>query len=284
MANKVIFFDMELKDSWINKDVFSHVTSLQGDLFRQVENRLTKRIRLNGKNYFIKIHQGVGLAEVFKNWATLRQPIWGAKQELQAAIRLQQLGIDSIKPLVFGQRGFFKWKQQSFLITQAIEHSVSLEEYTWKWSDEPPEYRIKMNLIKHIARITRQLHQNGINHRDLYLCHFLLNTQNTEQVHLIDLHRAQIRKKNVPQRWIEKDLAGLFFSAMAIGLTWKDILRFMKYYTKSPLREVLLQLIWPRTYKRALMLYHKQFKGDDTVKNFGAPSNPLLSRHLYLRI
>uniref|UniRef100_UPI003AF9562D lipopolysaccharide kinase InaA family protein n=1 Tax=Thiolapillus sp. TaxID=2017437 RepID=UPI003AF9562D len=32
----------------------------------------------------------------------------------------------------------------------------------------------KQRLIARVAAMTRRLHQNGINHRDLYICHFLL--------------------------------------------------------------------------------------------------------------
>jgi hypothetical protein len=43
---------------------------------------------------------------------------------------------------------------------------------------------------------------------------------------LIDLHRAQLRKKT-PRRWVVKDVAGLYFSVMDIGLTQRDLFRFV---------------------------------------------------------
>jgi heptose I phosphotransferase len=55
---------------------------------------------------------------------------------------------------------------------------------------------------------------------------------------LIDLHRAQTRS-NTPRRWRDKDLAGLYFSALGIGLTQRDKLRFLQVYFQRPLREVL---------------------------------------------
>ena len=55
---------------------------------------------------------------------------------------------------------------------------------------------------------------------------------------LIDLHRAQTRS-HTPGRWRNKDLAGLYFSALEIGLTGRDKLRFLRDYFQRPLREVL---------------------------------------------
>lgn len=86
------------------------------------------------------------------------------------------------------------------------------------------------------------MHAAGINHRDCYICHFLLHLPFTGRedelkISVIDLHRAQIRSK-VPRRWRDKDLIGLYFSSMNIGLTQRDIWRFMKVYFGMPLRTI----------------------------------------------
>ena len=54
---------------------------------------------------------------------------------------------------------------------------------------------------------------------------------------LIDLHRAQLRAKT-PPRWLEKDLSSLYFSALNVGLTQRDKLRFLRAYFAAPLREI----------------------------------------------
>jgi len=46
-------------------------------------------------------------------------------------------------------------------------------------------------------------------------------------------------RAQVPRRWRDKDLAGLYFSALEIGLTRRDKLRFLKAYFASPLRDTL---------------------------------------------
>ena len=91
--------------------------------------------------------------------------------------------------------------------------------------------------------MTAKMHAAGVNHRDCYLCHFLLDIplfENNQQIKLsvIDLHRAQTRDK-VPTRWRDKDLIGLYFSSAKIGLTNRDIWRFLKVYFNKPLKTIL---------------------------------------------
>jgi heptose I phosphotransferase len=75
---------------------------------------------------------------------------------------------------------------------------------------------------------------------------------------VIDLHRAQIRRRT-PRRWLIKDLAGLYFSALDIGLTRTDRWRFITAYEQKPLRKVLQehQRFWRRVERTALALRAK---------------------------
>jgi len=89
------------------------------------------------------------------------------------------------------------------------------------------------------------MHRGGVNHRDCYICHFLLHTDTPVtfdhfKLSVIDLHRAQTRDK-ISHRWRDKDLAALYFSALDIGLTRRDKLRFLKGYFQQPLRQILAE-------------------------------------------
>jgi heptose I phosphotransferase len=80
---------------------------------------------------------------------------------------------------------------------------------------------------------------------------------------LIDLHRAQVRSAT-PTRWRNKDLAGLYFSALNIGLTRRDKLRFLKAYFQRPLRDILRDeaalLAWlERKADRLLARYARKY-------------------------
>jgi heptose I phosphotransferase len=113
------------------------------------------------------------------------------------------------------------------------------------------------------------MHTHGINHRDCYLCHFHLDTSSGPdhlnpdklRLHVIDLHRAQIRRRT-PRRWLIKDLAGLYFSAMGVGTTRTDRLRFIRAYEQRPLREIFQnrKRFWRRVEQTAIALHRKLSK------------------------
>ena len=115
------------------------------------------------------------------------------------------------------------------------------------------------------------MHRAGVNHRDCYICHFLLHTDRPIQagdlrLSVIDLHRAQVRERT-PRRWRDKDLAALYFSALDIGLTRRDKLRFLRTYFQRPLRQVLRDearlLAWLE--RKAAKLYERKQRYGDAL-------------------
>ncbi len=238
---------------------FEQIMSLQGEVYRELEGRRTQRITINGKNYFIKQHFGIGWKEIFKNLFQLRLPVTSAKNEWHAIQRLQSLAIPVPEIVDYGCRGHNPAHIQSFLITKELPKNISLEDFCRNWKINPPAFQLKRALINNVAQIARTLHENGVNHRDFYLCHFLLDRNSKEvKLYLIDLHRAQIRRYT-PTRWIIKDLAGLYFSSKDIGLTTRDLLRFAKEYRKQPLRDIALKesAFWQKVKKRGEKIYQK---------------------------
>lgn len=240
---------VELKEPlatlWRGKDAFDEVAKLQGDVFRELETRRTLRFELAGKSYFLKWHRGTAFKEVVKNLLSFRMPVLGADREWKAIHRLADLGVDTMHGVGFGEKGVNPIGKISFIITEDLTPTISLEDYCANWKTNPPESKIKRMLIARVATMVRKMHQGGINHRDCYICHFLLhlpfNGNETDlKISVIDLHRAQIRQQ-VPQRWRDKDLIGLYFSSLNIGLTQRDIFRFMKIYFALPLRTLLKQ-------------------------------------------
>lgn len=228
---------------WKGKDPFVETDKLDGEVFRALETRRTLRFQVDDKSYFIKIHYGTTLKEVLKNLFSFRLPVLGADREWNAIHRLTEAGVDTMNGRAFGQKGWNPLRRHSFIITEDLTPTVSLEDYCANWATQPPKFRIKQMLIQRVAEMVRKMHRIGINHRDCYICHFLLHLPFTEnlqdlKISVIDLHRAQLRS-SVPTRWRNKDLIGLYFSSLEIGLTQRDIFRFMKFYFEMPLREIL---------------------------------------------
>ncbi|MCL2899302.1 lipopolysaccharide core heptose(I) kinase RfaP [Brenneria tiliae] len=228
---------------WKNRDPFKEVDKLDGDIFRALESRRTLRFTLGDQSYFIKIHRGTTLKEALKNLVSLRLPVLGADREWHAIHRLSEAGVDTMRGVGFGQRGLNPLHRHSFIITEDLNPSISLEDYCAEWPRRRPLLREKRAIIRRVAEMVRKMHAAGVNHRDCYICHFLLHLPYTRgsdelKISVIDLHRAQIRKK-VPARWRNKDLIGLYFSSLDIGLTQTDIFYFLKVYFNQPLNKIL---------------------------------------------
>ncbi len=247
---------------------FEEMMMLKGEVYRALEGRSTQRIVLDNQVYFIKQHRGVGWKEIFKNIFQLKIPVISAKNEWLALRRLQELNIASPKIISYGCRGINPAIRKSYIVMEALKNHISLEELSKKWQNCPPSFITKKNLIEAVAHIARTLHENGVNHRDFYICHFLLEVSLLEvepisrnpKLYLIDLHRACVRKK-IPVRWIIKDLAGLYFSVKNIGLTQRDFLRFIRiyhnktYHNKNSFREEFE--FWKKVVQRGEKLYKK---------------------------
>lgn len=258
----MLFLSKKFERLWQGKDPFKEVLKLDGKEYRNKEGRRTFQLCIEGRSYFVKVHQGIGWKEIFKNLIQFRLPVIGASNEYFAAQKLSQLGVDTLTPVAFGKKNNNPAKQLSFIITDDLKETVSLEDYCADWRENPPSFSHKKAIIELLARVSRAMHEAGINHRDYYICHFLLARKSLAdskkpQCFLIDLHRAQIRK-NVPMRWCVKDLAGLYFSAMDIGLSKRDCYRFMKIYSDSlSIRPFIKDGLWFAVYKKAIALYQK---------------------------
>ena len=226
-------------------DHFDFLTGLQGEVYREVQGRRTLRFECNGRGFFIKVHTGIGWREIFRNLILFRRPVLGASSEWKAIRRLEEIGVPTTKLAAYGQKGWNPAWRRSFVVTDELTGTVSLEQLCLRqhgMQASAEQLKRKRQLVHEVAAMTRQLHNKGINHRDCYLCHFLVKEEGEvmtgvqlPQLYLIDLHRAQIRDRT-PIRWRIKDLAGLLYSAMDAGLTRRDLLRFVREYGDQPLR------------------------------------------------
>jgi heptose I phosphotransferase len=248
---------------WEGDDVFTRLFSLEGKVYRDKEGRRTVRFSMDGKNYFGKFHSGIGWKNLIKNLLSFRIPVTGARNEWTAIEKLERLGITTMPLVGYGEKGINPAKIQSFVITEELTETVSLEDFCRNWQKQPPPYLLKKALITKIAEMARILHENGMNHRDLYICHFLLELSSgavrggnkNPILHLIDLHRVQFRSKT-PVRWKVKDIAALYFSSMDSGLTNRDLLRFMRVYLNTDIKSALREKkFWEKIEARGKAFY-----------------------------
>lgn len=258
----------DLQRHWRASDAFEAARAQRGEVFRDKEGRRTLRFEAAGRGYFLKLHEGVGWGEIAKNLLQLRLPVVGARNEYEAIQTLHRLGIDTLTIAGYGERGFDPATRLSFLVTDELADVVSLEQLCGEWRSRPPAYLLKRGLIERLADISRTMHGAGLNHRDFYLCHFLLGTTQpitadtiaTAPLYLMDLHRAQ-QRRHVPRRWLVKDLGALYYSALDSGLSRRDVLRFMRRYRGKSLRAILAaeRGFWLAVKARAGRIYRRDF-------------------------
>jgi heptose I phosphotransferase len=128
------------------------------------------------------------------------------------------------KPLLW------KIEKESFLLTDDLGDTTRLNDFLKANGAIPCRGKVletKKRIFENLADITRRMHSAGINHKDYYLYHILMDK--TERLYVIDLHRVNVRDK-VGKRWMVKDLAALLFSSLEVPVTDGQRLAFYKRY------------------------------------------------------
>ena len=247
--------------SLFHKTPFDEVKRIEGEVYREYENRVTKKFKNNNKSYFIKFHGPVGWKEIFKNLFQMKTPVIGAQREYDALNHLTQNNINCPNIKGFALNGLNPANSSSFLITEELYDTFSLEDFFLQGHHKNLSFTEKKKLIEKVANLIRSVHESGLNHRDLYLCHIhIKNEINFDDINLslIDLHRAQIRSK-VPFRWLIKDLGGFLHSVLQFSLTERDFYRFMMTYLQCSFKELNKNhlKITKKTLERAFKMYLK---------------------------
>ena len=236
-----LYLDETFSAAWDQKDVFKEAFALSGESFREVKSRRTIRFEFQGKGYFAKLHRGIGWKEVLKDLLQFKKPITDAGNEYRAIRLLESLSVDTMTCAAYGVRGWNPAAKESFIITEELTDVISLEDLAKITGPHAVPYQQRCALVRQLGFMTGIMHRGGMNHRDCYICLFLLKKSTVNRpapiLHVIDLHRAQIREK-VPYRYLVKDVAGLWFSAMDAGLSRRDLCRFMREYSRKSLPEI----------------------------------------------
>jgi heptose I phosphotransferase len=245
---------------WSREDALARAFGLRGEVFRDVAGRRTLRVEIQRRYFFVKLHYGVGWAEIFKNWLLFKRPILGASNEFEACRGLAEAGIAAPVVAAYALSRGNLASRQSFVLCDELAGYTSLEDCTDLWHTQAPDLRLKQRVLYAVADFARRFHAQGFIHRDFYICHLLAEDAHyaTGQVSLavLDLHRAR-RFDKIPQRWLKRDLAALLFSTMDLGYSRRDWLRFIRIYTGQPLSSVMAErgAFWQSVLERAEKLY-----------------------------
>jgi len=154
---------------------------------------------------------------------------------------VRALGIDVPDVVAAGERIGPRTDLRSFLMVAELSGCAPLNELLPQLAgrlDARTFAILKHRLIGEIARITATLHAARVFHKDLYLCHFFLDSVRLDlngrplRVVLIDLHRLH-EHRHWSNWWRWKDLGQLLFSTYGVdGITDRDRRRFWTRYCR----------------------------------------------------
>ena len=210
---------------------FDDFMRLEGMVVKSaVRERSTHRLDLQGVTVYLKKHFFPGIREILKNFLRFRFPS-GALNEWRALLAFHAHNIPTMTPICAGRKPLlWKFEKESFLLTDEVGEASRLDDFLKINGAVPCRGKVletKKKILENLADITRRMHSAGINHRDYYLCHVLVD--NPERLYVIDLHRVNVRDK-VGKRWRVKDLAALLFSSLEVPVTHGQRLAFYKRY------------------------------------------------------
>jgi len=224
-----------------------------GEVYREGFGRSTVRLELEDpatgrrRAVYLKRHRRVPWRTGLRRTLSLNEPESLARREVGGLVRLADLGIASMRLVLFGEELRCGGRvERSLLVTEEIAGATQADDYVQaRFAGPPTPERTaeKRRLIRQMADLARRLHAANLSHRDFYLCHIMVRpVEGREPVlHLIDLQRLTHHRRGIGRRWVVKDLAALLFSSWpgpATGVrsrvfTQADRLRFARAYFQA---------------------------------------------------
>jgi hypothetical protein len=240
-----------------------------GRFRRRVQFEATPAGQREPVKLFMKRYDRPPIIAQIRNWLSHGRRKSFAAVEREAIEDLAAAGVGVPRVAAFGEEWGILFERRSFLTTEEIRDSQSLERRLPECFTGPATsaaLRARRNFIRRLADFVRRFHETGRRHRDLYLCHIFCS--NAGELRLIDLARAS--RPLLQRRFQIKDLAQLHYSSPARHFSRTDRMRFYLAYAGhaklSPRDKALIRAVLRKT---AGMVRHN-------VKHGGVP--PCLDR------
>lgn len=162
-----------------------------------------------------------------KRHAATSAGITPAEREVAGIRLLMDHGIPTVPLVGWG------WVEdgRSFVLTEDLSGYQAGD----RWVESAQDFE---RLIHPVADLAARLHDAGLHHRDLYLCHVFVKPGPSESsevtLRLIDAGRVQ-RLPGWPltRRWIVKDLAQLWYSTLSLPCTESQRGRLIEHYARQ---------------------------------------------------
>ncbi len=244
---------------WIRPDLRALFGALAFEDFLALGQRTVKQSRdgarrtaafeRGGLRFYVKTHAGVGWGEIAKNWLQAKRAVVDATPEVRALERCAALAIPAPALAAWGVLGANPAARRSFVVTEELQGAERLSARLAHGASL--DTRFRRELARRLGLLVARLHAAGLAHRDLYLDHVFLRRApgGDFELFLLDLHRAR-PSSPARARWRIKDLAALFGSARAHGVTRGDAARFLAAYTSTARLGPEARELWRRAARR----------------------------------
>ena len=206
----------------------------KGQILGQRADRVRMRIELDNaegkKVFYLKRYNRSGcIRRLFMSLGVCSRS--KGRRELTNICRMQKASLATLVVAAVGESGV---NEGSFILVEELSGCQPLHEFMASFlanSDQAKMLRGKRELIRALAKYVKKLHAAGLDHRDLYLCHFFVRPEEPVQsLRLIDLQRIR-RSWGLQQRHgFIKDLAALNYSADHRDISRTDRFRFALEY------------------------------------------------------
>jgi tRNA A-37 threonylcarbamoyl transferase component Bud32 len=178
---------------------------------------------------YLKCYDRPPVIRQLRNWLSHHRCASFALLEHDTASRLAAAGINTPRTVAWGQQWRRLFEHRSFLMTEEVPQSRSLEAALPPCFQGPlttAQWQGRRDFLRRLASFIRRFHETGYRHRDLYLSHIFCS--DAGEFCLIDLARAS--RPVLSRRFQVKDIAQLHYSAPATAISRTDRLRFYLAY------------------------------------------------------
>jgi hypothetical protein len=129
-------------------------------------------------------------------------------------------------------------------------------------------------LLEPTADLAARLHSRALHHRDLYLCHFFVKSDEpTPDIRLIDAARVRRLPGFITRRrWIVKDLSQFWYSTLSLPITDDQRNRWLERYAQQ--RKIRSVLSLQRSIERksnSIARHDKKLKAAEPRRNISIP-------------
>lgn len=178
---------------------------------------------------FMKRYDRPPIAQQVRNWLLHHGRHSFASAEREAIEHLAAAGVSVPRIAGCGEQWGVLFERRSFLMTEEIRNSQSLEKRLPACFADPATsavLRTRREFINRLGEFVRRFHATGRRHRDLYLSHIFCS--DAGKFCLIDLARAS--RPILQRRFQVKDIAQLHYSSPARHFSRTDRMRFYLAY------------------------------------------------------